>query len=60
MMAGLNDTFSFASHSREIMQLHQFFEDWYHGHMENSDVAFSQMSNVMAEPFTIITWLPIN
>lgn len=39
---------------KEIVQLHQFFEDWYHGRIENSDAAFSRMAGVMAEPFTII------
>ncbi len=39
---------------KEIVQLHQFFEDWYHGRVENSVVAFSRMAEVMAEPFTII------
>ncbi len=39
---------------KEIVQLHQFFEDWYHGRMEYSDVNFSRMADVMAEPFTII------
>ncbi len=39
---------------KEIVQLHQFFEDWYHGRIENSDAAFSRMAGVMAKPFTII------
>lgn len=39
---------------KEIVQLHQFFEDWYHGRLPETDEAFARMSDVMAGPFTII------
>jgi hypothetical protein len=38
----------------EIVELHQFFEDWFMGRLDNSDEAFHRFEGVMAEGFTMI------
>ena len=39
----------------EVVQLHQFFEDWFNGILPPTDVAFDRFSSVMAEGFVIIS-----
>jgi hypothetical protein len=39
----------------EIMELHQFFTDWFTGHIENSDTAFNRCVEVLAPGFSIIS-----
>jgi hypothetical protein len=39
----------------EIVQLHQFFQDWYNGAIPNSDDVFNRLENALAEGFRIIT-----
>lgn len=40
----------------EIIELHQFFEDWFSGRLKNSDAAFRRFEGVMAEGFTYEEW----
>ena len=39
----------------EVVQLHQFFQDWFNGVLPPTDVAFGRFSSVMAEGFVIIS-----
>ena len=43
------------NYHHEIVELHQFFQDWFNGDIDPSETAFSRFSGVMAEDFTIIT-----
>lgn len=38
----------------EIIELHEFFEDWFNARLPASDAAFARFSNVMADGFEII------
>lgn len=40
--------------TREIVELHQFFEDWFVGRLPKTSEAFARFSNHMAEDFRII------
>ena len=40
--------------SREIVELHQFFEDWFLGRLPQVEEAFARFSNHMAKDFRII------
>ena len=40
---------------KEITELHQFFEKWYRGKIENTGQSFSRMADVLAAEFTLIT-----
>jgi len=39
---------------REVVELHQFFEDWFNGVLENGDDAFKRFGGVMAEGFLVV------
>ena len=39
---------------REIVELHQFFEDWFTGRLPKTDNAYARFTQVIAEGFTII------
>ena len=39
---------------KEIIELHQFFEDWFTGHLPKTEAAFSRMDEVMGKEFIII------
>lgn len=39
----------------EIIELHQFFQDWFNGVLENTDKAFARFTDVMSEGFGIIS-----
>jgi len=41
--------------SHEVVQLHQFFEDWFNGVLPPTDEAFDRFSSVMGESFVIIS-----
>lgn len=46
-----------SSHNRvncEIIELHEFFQQWYRGELPNTDEAFERFSRVMALDFQII------
>lgn len=40
---------------QEIIELHQFFQDWYQGELEESEHEFNRFARVMAEEFSIIS-----
>ena len=40
---------------KEIHELHQFFESWYQGKIENSEQSFSRLADVLAAEFALIT-----
>ena len=40
---------------KEITELHQFFESWYRGKIENSEQSFSRMADVLAAEFALVT-----
>ena len=40
---------------KEITELHQFFESWYRGNIENSERSFSRLADVLAAEFALIT-----
>lgn len=39
---------------KEVLELHQFFEDWFNGRLDNSEAEFARFDGVMAEDFEII------
>lgn len=40
---------------KEVHELHQFFQEWFSGDLENTDDAFARFSDVMDEGFVIIS-----
>ena len=40
---------------REIIELHQFFQDWFNGAGPNTDEQFARAAGVLAEGFVIIS-----
>ena len=40
---------------KEVEELHQFFQNWFTGHLDPSDKDFQRFSNVMADGFEIIS-----
>ena len=40
---------------KEITELHQFFESWYRGKIENTEQIFSRMADVLAAEFALVT-----
>ena len=40
---------------KEITELHQFFQSWYRGNIENSERSFSRLADVLAAEFALIT-----
>ena len=40
---------------REIRDLHTFFEAWYRGAIDDTDVSFARLESVLAPEFTLIT-----
>lgn len=40
--------------SREIHELHQFFQEWFNGSLADSDEGFARFSDVLAPGFTIV------
>ena len=41
--------------SAEIVELHQFFQDWFNGVLPPTDETFERFSSVMADDFVIIS-----
>jgi len=41
-------------YEREIVELHQFFEDWFIGRLENTDAAFARFAEAMGPGFHIV------
>ena len=41
--------------SNEVVQLHQFFQDWFNAVLPPTDEAFDRFSSVMAQGFVIIS-----
>ena len=39
---------------REIVELHQFFEDWFNGALPDEDAAYARFADVLAESFVIV------
>ena len=39
----------------EIIELHQFFQDWFNGKLENNKEEFSRVTSVLDDLFTLIT-----
>lgn len=39
---------------KEVVELHQFFQDWFNGVLKNDDDAFHRFDGVMADDFQII------
>ncbi len=39
---------------REVRQLHQFFQAWFAGEIENTDAGFGRFSQTVADTFTLI------
>jgi len=44
-----------ANYQREIIELHQFFTDWFAGRLSQSEVHFARFSQVIADGFALIT-----
>ena len=42
------------NYEKEIIDLHQFFEDWFMGRVENTDATFARFADVMAPTFHIV------
>lgn len=40
---------------KEVAELHQFFQDWFQGKLDDTDEAFARFGGVMAEGFEIIS-----
>ena len=40
---------------KEITELHQFFESWYRGNIENTERTFSGLADVLAAEFAFVT-----
>lgn len=40
---------------REVVELHQFFQEWFKGDLANSDESFTRLSSVIAQGFSIIS-----
>lgn len=40
---------------QEVDQLHQFFEDWFNGNIQNGDDTFGRFAKVLGEDFRIIS-----
>jgi hypothetical protein len=40
---------------KEITELHQFFESWYRGELENTEPSFSRLADVLAAEFALVT-----
>jgi hypothetical protein len=43
-----------APYSREIVDLHQFFEDWFSGKLDLTDANFRRFESVIADGFALI------
>ena len=43
------------NYEREIVELHQFFEDWFTGRLPNDDAAFARFADTMAPDFHIVS-----
>jgi hypothetical protein len=43
------------SYEKEIRELQAFFEAWYRGTVDNSEVTFSRLADVLAPEFMLIT-----
>ncbi len=40
---------------KEVVELHQFFQEWFNGEIEATDENFSRFSQILAEHFIIIS-----
>lgn len=41
--------------SREIVELHRFFEEWFNGRLPDDDASFSRLTAALADDFLMIT-----
>jgi len=48
-------SFDFLHIEAEIVQLHQFFQDWFNGITDPSEEDFSRLSDVLAEGFMLVS-----
>ncbi len=48
-------TFDYLHIEKEIIQLHQFFQDWFNGDISADDTAFDRLETALAPDFKIIT-----
>ncbi len=48
-------SFDFLHIEAEIVQLHQFFQDWYNGEIELSEEKFSRLDDVLADSFKLVS-----
>ena len=48
-------SFDFLHIEAEIVQLHQFFQDWYNGEIELSEENFSRLDDVLAKSFELVS-----
>jgi len=48
-------SFDFLHIEAEIVQLHQFFQDWFNGEVEPSEKNFSRLSDVLGESFRLVS-----
>jgi len=48
-------SFNFLHIEAEIIQLHQFFQDWFNGEIEPSEENFSRLSDVLADSFKLVS-----
>ncbi len=48
-------SFDFLHIEAEIVQLHQFFQDWYNGDIEFNEDNFSRLNHVLAESFKLVS-----
>jgi len=39
---------------KEVVELHQFFQDWFNGTLPNADEQFARFADVMAESFGMV------
>jgi hypothetical protein len=47
-------SFAYLKIENEIVQLHQFFQDWFNGDIEPSEGQFARLDDVLAENFSMI------
>lgn len=42
-------------YEREIRELHQFFEHWFHGQLPDTDATFARFADALADGFEMVT-----
>ena len=53
-MTATQDTGMAQNCEKEVLELHQFFQEWFNGTLENTEAAFERFDSVMADDFEII------